>query len=148
MTDMPRGRCGNDPRTVLSPGDQVAVDEFREYLLARRTIKRVMALRDQWQGRDLKASGQQLLAELTAALAGTPAAEASARPAAKIRIINVTAHIEGYHWWCGGCPATSSKPFRSEFGAYQDANRDHPHCGITLTPAQERTPITEQAPHA
>lgn len=26
------GRCGNDPRVVLSPGDQAAVDDFRAYL--------------------------------------------------------------------------------------------------------------------
>ncbi|MFG3174898.1 DUF6011 domain-containing protein [[Kitasatospora] papulosa] len=37
MTDpTPTGRCGNDPRTVLSPGDQAAVDKFKEYLLRKR----------------------------------------------------------------------------------------------------------------
>lgn len=148
MTDMPRGRCGNDPRTVLSAGDQAVVAEFREYLIARRSLERVAALRDQWQGRDLEPSGRQLLAELTAALADTPAGNASARPAATVRIIHITAHIEGYRWWCGGCPAMAGQPFPSEFAAHQDAGRDHPHCGITLTPAQEPTPITGQAPHA
>ncbi|MFD3646354.1 DUF6011 domain-containing protein [Streptomyces cyaneofuscatus] len=32
----PSGRCGNDPRTVLSPGDQAAVAEFKEYLAEKR----------------------------------------------------------------------------------------------------------------
>lgn len=37
MTDpTPNGRCGNDPRTVLSPGDQAAVAQFTEYLLRKR----------------------------------------------------------------------------------------------------------------
>ncbi|MYR93074.1 MULTISPECIES: DUF6011 domain-containing protein [unclassified Streptomyces] len=37
MTDpKPIGRCGNDPRTVLSPGDQAVVDEFKEYLAEKR----------------------------------------------------------------------------------------------------------------
>ncbi|GGJ81849.1 hypothetical protein GCM10011583_11630 [Streptomyces camponoticapitis] len=32
----PRGHCGNDPRTVLSPGDQAAIDEFKDYLAERK----------------------------------------------------------------------------------------------------------------
>ena len=28
--------CGNDPRTVLTPGDQEAVEEFKAYLAARK----------------------------------------------------------------------------------------------------------------
>ncbi|MFD3749721.1 DUF6011 domain-containing protein [Streptomyces cyaneofuscatus] len=37
MTDpKPTGRCGNDPRTVLSPGDQAAVTDFKEYLAEKR----------------------------------------------------------------------------------------------------------------
>ncbi|MFD6421575.1 DUF6011 domain-containing protein [Streptomyces sp. NPDC060198] len=37
MTDpKPTGRCGNDPRTVLSPGDQAAVAQFTAYLTRRR----------------------------------------------------------------------------------------------------------------
>lgn len=39
MTDpKPTGRCGNDPRTVLSPGDQAAVTKFTEYLARRRRV--------------------------------------------------------------------------------------------------------------
>lgn len=33
---MPAGRCGNDPRTEMTPGDREAVDEFREQLAARK----------------------------------------------------------------------------------------------------------------
>ncbi|WEH43941.1 hypothetical protein [Streptomyces sp. AM 2-1-1] len=37
MTDpTPTGRCGNDPRTVLSPADQAAIAKFTEYLARRR----------------------------------------------------------------------------------------------------------------
>ncbi|XMN09337.1 DUF6011 domain-containing protein [Streptomyces griseobrunneus] len=32
------GRCGTDPRTVLSPGDQAAVTQFKEYLARRRRV--------------------------------------------------------------------------------------------------------------
>ncbi|MFB7228492.1 DUF6011 domain-containing protein [Streptomyces fimicarius] len=32
----PTGGCGNDPRTVLSPGDQAVVAEFKEYLAEKR----------------------------------------------------------------------------------------------------------------
>ncbi|MFD5682165.1 DUF6011 domain-containing protein [Streptomyces bacillaris] len=35
-TPKPAGRCGNDPRTVLSPGDQAAVTEFKGYLAEKR----------------------------------------------------------------------------------------------------------------
>ncbi|GFH36600.1 DUF6011 domain-containing protein [Streptomyces pacificus] len=31
-----RGRCGNDPRTTLSPGDQAAIASFEEYLAVRK----------------------------------------------------------------------------------------------------------------
>ncbi|GGZ51568.1 DUF6011 domain-containing protein [Streptomyces rubiginosohelvolus] len=34
----PSGRCGNDPRTVLSPGDHAAVTQFTEYLARRRRL--------------------------------------------------------------------------------------------------------------
>ncbi|WP_128817996.1 DUF6011 domain-containing protein [Streptomyces sp. S063] len=44
MTDpKPTGRCGNDPRTVLSPGDQAAVAEFKEYLAERARADRAEA---------------------------------------------------------------------------------------------------------
>ncbi|CAM5383027.1 hypothetical protein I6J39_16805 [Streptomyces californicus] len=44
MTDpKPTGRCGNDPRTVLSPGDQAAVAEFKEYLAEKARADRAEA---------------------------------------------------------------------------------------------------------
>ncbi|MEV8048933.1 DUF6011 domain-containing protein [Streptomyces bacillaris] len=44
-TDAPKasGRCGNDPRTVLSPGDQAVVDEFKEYLAEKARADRAEA---------------------------------------------------------------------------------------------------------
>lgn len=150
MTGMPAGRCGNDPRTILSDGDQAAVTEFREYLIARRTVERVAALCDQWQGRDLVPAGRQLLAELTAALAGTPAVSAAAPPVVRTRLINVTGHIEGFRWWCSGCRAKASQPLPSQFAAYQDAERDHPYCTADLLAglAHEQDATHEQAPDA
>ncbi|MET7412487.1 DUF6011 domain-containing protein [Streptomyces rubiginosohelvolus] len=39
----PTGGCGNDPRTVLSPGDQAAVAEFKEYLAEKARADRAEA---------------------------------------------------------------------------------------------------------
>ncbi|MDJ0345910.1 hypothetical protein QMK19_35340 [Streptomyces sp. H10-C2] len=33
------GRCGNDRRTRLTPGDAAAVDAFRDYLQRRKEAK-------------------------------------------------------------------------------------------------------------
>ncbi|MFC8625643.1 DUF6011 domain-containing protein [Streptomyces anulatus] len=44
MTDpKPTGRCGNDARTVLSPGDQTVVTEFKEYLAEKARADRAEA---------------------------------------------------------------------------------------------------------
>ncbi|NEC43256.1 DUF6011 domain-containing protein [Streptomyces sp. SID8016] len=44
MTDRkPTGHCGNDPRTVLSPGDQAAVDAVKEYLAEKARADRAEA---------------------------------------------------------------------------------------------------------
>lgn len=33
------GRCGNDPRTVLTEGDRQAVEEFRQFLAVRAQLR-------------------------------------------------------------------------------------------------------------
>lgn len=78
----PAGRCGNDPRTVLSPGDQVAVDEYRAFLSQRKrardaeaTIQRITAVRDEWAGHCIHFQTGWLLSDLSAALDGRPKPE-------------------------------------------------------------------------
>lgn len=56
MNDIPTMRCGNDPRTVLTPGDRKAVEEFREYLAARRFVERYLGADKPRPDRDRLAS--------------------------------------------------------------------------------------------
>lgn len=78
----PSGRCGNDPRTVLSPGDQAAVDQFRAFLRQRKrardaeaTLRRVTDVRDEWAGHCIHFQTGWLLSDLGAALDDRPKPE-------------------------------------------------------------------------
>ncbi|MFJ8224929.1 DUF6011 domain-containing protein [Streptomyces griseus] len=73
MTDpKPTGRCGNDPRTVLSPGDQAAVTQFTEYLAEKSRADRA-----EQDVQELKADNLQLAAIFAAERARAEAAEAA-----------------------------------------------------------------------